>query len=72
MDIIDKLNDLHKQATVERSHYYVGSTVKEAATVISGQRIALEMIKATLVGQHNAAAAAIVGMADVALREGRE
>lgn len=32
--ILDKLNDLHKQATVERSHYYVGSVAKEAADMI--------------------------------------
>lgn len=25
MDILDRLRDLHKQATTERSHYYVAS-----------------------------------------------
>jgi len=34
MDIIEKLEDLHKQATVERSHYYVGSVCREAAREI--------------------------------------
>ena len=29
-DILDRLRDLHKQATVERSHYYVGSCVSDA------------------------------------------
>lgn len=30
MTIIEKLEDLLVQATTERSHYYVASTVKEA------------------------------------------
>lgn len=30
----DKLEDLHKQATTDRSHYYVGAVVKEAITEI--------------------------------------
>lgn len=30
MNIIEKLIDLHKQATTERSHYYVANTCKEA------------------------------------------
>ncbi len=34
MDIIDKLSDLHKQATTEKSHFYVASVVKEAALEI--------------------------------------
>lgn len=34
MNIIDKLNDLHKQATVERSHHYVGAVIKEAIAEI--------------------------------------
>ena len=29
-DILDKLRDLHKQATTERSHYYVASCCGEA------------------------------------------
>ena len=29
-NITARLEDLYKQATVERSHYYVGVTVKEA------------------------------------------
>ena len=28
--IIDKLKDLHKQATTENSHYYVAACCKEA------------------------------------------
>ena len=29
-DLLLKLADLHKQATVKRSHYYVGAVVREA------------------------------------------
>jgi len=31
MTLIERLRDLHKQATVERSHYYVGKCVLDAA-----------------------------------------
>ena len=34
MDILDKLRDLHKQATTERSHYYVASCCNEAIATI--------------------------------------
>lgn len=34
MDILEKLKDLLKQATTERSHYYVAATVKEAIAEI--------------------------------------
>ena len=30
MDIVNKMLDLHKQATTEKSHYYVASVLKEA------------------------------------------
>lgn len=30
MSILEKIDDLIKQATEERSHYYVGSVLKEA------------------------------------------
>jgi hypothetical protein len=33
-DILDKLVDLHRQATTERSHYYVAATASEAVAVI--------------------------------------
>lgn len=29
-DLMERLHDLHKQATVERSHYYVGKCVADA------------------------------------------
>jgi len=31
MTLIERLRDLHKQATVERSHYYVGKCALDAA-----------------------------------------
>lgn len=37
-DIVWKLTDLHKQATVERSHYYVASVVREATVEIERLR----------------------------------
>jgi hypothetical protein len=33
-DILEKLADLHHQATTERSHYYVASCVNEAMVEI--------------------------------------
>lgn len=47
--IVERLNDLHKQATVERSHFYVGKTVKEAATEIERLRSELEKCKQGLI-----------------------
>lgn len=38
MDILDKLRDLHKQATTERSHYYVAGTCLEAIQEIESLR----------------------------------
>ena len=43
-DILEKLIDLHKQATTERSHYYVANTVNEAIKEIKGLRRALVII----------------------------
>jgi len=39
MDIIDKLLDLQKQATLERSHYYVASCITEAIQEIKSLRV---------------------------------
>ncbi len=38
MDIVEKLEDLIKQATEERSHYYVKSVCEEALAEIKGLR----------------------------------
>ena len=40
-DIIDRLFDLYKQATTERSHYYVADTVQAAMEEIARLRLAL-------------------------------
>ncbi len=40
-DIIELLRDLHKQATTERSHYYVASCVEQAIREIERLRSAL-------------------------------
>lgn len=37
-DIVDKLHDLHTQATVERSHFYVGGCCTEAIQEIVAMR----------------------------------
>lgn len=41
MDILDKLRDLHKQATTERSHHYVAATCLEAIQEIESLRKSL-------------------------------
>jgi hypothetical protein len=56
-EMLDDLYNLHKQATVERSHYYVGSVCRRAAGIIRGlvrdpteeqvERVALALLKAT-------------------------
>lgn len=40
-DIIEKLEDLHKQATTERSHFYVAGCCKEAIAEITELRAML-------------------------------
>lgn len=42
MSIIGKLEDLHKQATTERSHYYVASCCREAINEIQRLRHGIE------------------------------
>ena len=37
MTLQERLRDLHKQATTERSHYYVGTTAQEAADALDAQ-----------------------------------
>lgn len=45
MDILQKLTDLHLQATTDRSHFYVGSCVKEAIREIMRLREEIRDIK---------------------------
>jgi hypothetical protein len=47
-DIVDKLVDLHKQATTERSHFYVASTVKEAIDEIIALRLKIGALQRDL------------------------
>lgn len=42
IDILEKIADLHIQATQERSHFYVGSVLREAATEIMRLREMLQ------------------------------
>jgi hypothetical protein len=43
-NIVERLRDLHKQATVERSHYYVGNCALDAADHIEALEVALRRI----------------------------
>jgi len=47
MDVLDKLRDLQKQATTERSHHYVAQTVTAAIAEITQLRakVALAQIQ---------------------------
>lgn len=44
---INVLKDLHKQATQERSHYYVGAAVKKAIIVLlrATKNLYIEMLR---------------------------
>lgn len=44
-DIVDRLADLHKQAMVERSHYYVGKCVRDAIAEIQRLRSIIEAVQ---------------------------
>lgn len=44
-DIIGRLADLHKQATVERSHYYTGKCIRDAIAEIQRLRAMLALSK---------------------------
>jgi len=47
-DILDKLRDLHAQATTERSHYYVASCCREAISEI--ERLRADLLEAQRIG----------------------
>lgn len=44
-DIVERLVDLHKQATEERSHFYTGKCICDAIAEITRLREALEDIR---------------------------
>lgn len=46
-DILDALVDLHKQATTERSHYYVAKTAERAIAEIKHMRSVVRAIAPT-------------------------
>jgi hypothetical protein len=45
MDILQQLEDLHKQATTERSHYYVASCCKAAIAEIVLLRTKVKLLQ---------------------------
>jgi hypothetical protein len=45
MDILQQLEDLHKQATTERSHYYVASCCKAAIAEIVLLRAKVKLLQ---------------------------
>ena len=47
-DILERLADLLKQATEERSHYYVASVVKDAIMEIGTLRLRVAEMKVRL------------------------
>ena len=40
-DVLDRISNLHKQATTERSHYYTASTLEDCALEITTLRATL-------------------------------
>ena len=51
-DILERLIDLHKQATTERSHYYVGKCCKDAISEIRRLRAGLSLIAENTSGKN--------------------
>ena len=43
-DVLPRLQDLHHQATVERSHYYVGATVREVIDLLERVKMLSKLI----------------------------
>jgi hypothetical protein len=50
-ELLSNLHDLHKQATVERSHYYVGRIVKQCIESIESSERNLKGRDDFIVGQ---------------------
>ena len=61
MDILDKLADLHKQATAERSHYYVAATTKEAVAEIILLRSKISVLSEGQKPSNNTASPKLIG-----------
>ena len=47
-DILARLEDLHRQATEERSHYYTGKCIQDAIIEIKALRAAMELARIKL------------------------
>lgn len=47
-DIIDRLIDLHMQATTERSHYYTATVIGEAMGEITNLRLRVASLEKSL------------------------
>lgn len=60
-DIVDKLLDLQRQATVERSHFYVGSCCTEAIQEIVAMRQFLKGLQGAIEEQGFAVMVSIDG-----------
>ena len=54
-DIVEMLRDLHRQATEERSHYYVGKCVRDSIAEIERLRSRLAEAEALLREAHERA-----------------
>ena len=52
MDIVEKLVDLHKQATEEKSHYYVAAICQESIIAILSLRLELSKLQLQLKPQN--------------------
>lgn len=50
-NVVNRLRDLHQQATVERSHFYVGSTVQAAIAEIEALRMGITTLMSAIEGE---------------------
>lgn len=57
-DLLDRMVDLHKQATTERSHHYVASILQEAIEEIARLRLSEADLRLALIRDIRTAGAA--------------
>jgi hypothetical protein len=43
-DVLPRLQDLHHQATVERSHYYAGATLREVIDLLERVKLLSKLL----------------------------
>ena len=53
--LVERLRDLHKQATTEKSHFYVAACCRDSISAIEAQRERIERLEGALVAIGNAA-----------------